>query len=68
MSQFQCGGPSSQNPYPSPPSRADESFASGPWGLKAASGIKLAFARLSRSAGQVRYALLTRAPVASADG
>ncbi len=79
VSQFQCGGPSSQNPYPSslggplPRQQANGThphplpinlYLSLPCGKTNTSGIKLPFRRLSRSKGQVGYALLTRAPVA----
>ena len=79
VSQFQCGGPSSQNPYPSSPwwplprQQANGThphplpinlYLSLPCGKTNTSGIKLPFRRLSRSKGQVGYALLTRAPVA----
>ena len=72
VSQFQCGGPSSQNPYPYPsnylmeriPIRHRWPLAVIPCGITATSGINLPFGRLYRGAGQVGYALLTRAPVA----
>ena len=38
-----------------------------PCGIAATSGINLPFGRLYRGAGQVGYALLTRAPVAIRD-
>ena len=66
VSQFQCGGPSSQNPYPMEriPIRHRWPLAVIPCGITATSGINLPFGRLYRGAGQVGYALLTRAPVA----
>ena len=48
MSQYQCGGPSSQNPYAQPCIR----------------GIRPRFRGLSPNQGQVAYVLLTSAPVA----
>ena len=63
VSQFQCGGPSSQNPYRSYiPCR--ETLLQGPCGPGRPSGVNLTFARLSPSTGQIGYALRTRAPVA----
>ena len=79
VSQFQCGGPSSQNPYPSSPwwavtpptsswnaspSVTDESLVQMTCAIWTPSGINLPFGRLSLSNGKVGYALRTRAPVA----
>ena len=79
VSQFQCGGPSSQNPYPSlarwavtppttswnaSPSYTDKSLMMLSCNLIIPSGINLSFERLSLSVRKVGYALLTRAPVA----
>ena len=79
VSQFQCGGPSSQNPDPSlpwwavtpPPSEwnaspsfTDESLMVLSCNLTILSGINLSFERLSLSKRKVGYVLLTRAPVA----
>ena len=78
VSQFQCGGPSSQNPYPSlarwavtPPTtywNASPSLSAGAFiviscNLTMLFGINLSFERLCQREGQVGYALLTRAPV-----
>ena len=78
VSQFQCGGPSSQNPYPSKawwavtrqhlmeriPIDNRNSLIVLPCGRTMPSGINLSFERLSPSYRQVGYVLLTRAPVA----
>ena len=80
VSQFQCGGPSSQNPLPivALVGRYPANKLMGRIPIlyqlificrshaerQNTSGIKLPFRRLSRSKGQVGYALLTRAPVA----
>ena len=79
VSQFQCGGPPLRTPThrrlggPLPRQLANGThphplpinlYLSLPCGKTNTSGIKLPFRRLSRSKGQVGYALLTRAPVA----
>ena len=79
VSQFQCGGPSSQNPYPSKTRWAVTRLLSNGTHphhytgkplimrkclLMITSCINLPFRRLSKSVRQVGYALLTRAPVA----
>ena len=51
-----------------PIAHRNQPFVMTPCGISTASGIKLAFARLSRSVRQVGYALLTRAPVAIIGG
>ena len=51
-----------------PIAHRNQPFVMTPCGITTASGIKLAFARLSRSVRQVGYALLTRAPVAIIGG
>ena len=57
VSQFQCGGPSSQNPYPS--------LMKSPCGNLISWGISPDFSGLSPCYRQIAYALLTRAPVAA---
>ena len=78
VSQFQCGGPTSQYPYPSV-GRYPANFLMGripnpyriapllpePCNPSSTSRINPPFGGLSRSKGQVGYALLTRAPVAA---
>ena len=66
MSQFQC--PANQLMGRIPIAHRNQPFVMTPCGISTASGIKLAFARLSRSVRQVGYALLTRAPVAIIGG
>ncbi len=79
VSQFQCGDLPLRTPThrrlggPLPRQQANGThphplpinlYLSLPCGKTNTSGIKLPFRRLSRSKGQVGYALLTRAPVA----
>ena len=79
LSQCQCGGPPSQDPYPSSPwwavapptsswdacpAGTHECLPSGPCGPDVPCGINPPFGGLSHCPGQVAYALRTRAPVA----
>ena len=70
MSQYQCGGPSSQNPYrsmASPSVTAEKLCRRSACAHAGTSGINLPFGRLSPGHGQVGYALLTHPPVATRD-
>ena len=82
VSQFQCGGPPLRTPThrrlggPLPRQQANgthrhlipkKSLPKTPCGICGTSGINLTFARLFPGMRQVRYALLTRAPVAGGE-
>ena len=70
VSQSQCGGPSSQNPYPMErtpiPCRKNPSVPMS-CGFGTPPGINPPFGGLAPGKGQVGYALLTRAPVAGSN-